>query len=138
MRDVAEDDGPQGIADEEDGAEDADRAAAPRLRGHVHQERGQRRVEEAVSAARQEAGEEEEGHDGTAHVRAATKNARASEQTRGGRHDEHGGNDDGPAAARVDEVAADHAHAHRRDGVRGIEEADAVDAQASRRRSAGR
>src|SRR6266498_2840332 len=37
--DVAEDDGSQRIAHEENGTEDADDAAPPRLGGHVHQKR---------------------------------------------------------------------------------------------------
>src|SRR6266540_3146459 len=47
VRDVAEDHGPQRIAHEEDGAEDADHAPPPGLGSHVHQERRQRRIEEA-------------------------------------------------------------------------------------------
>ena len=47
-----------------------------------------------------------------------------------GRLDKHGGDDGRAPPARVDEVPAAHAHAHGRDGVGGVEEADAADAQA--------
>src|SRR3990172_8786318 len=56
--DVPEDHGPQRVANEEGGAEDADHAAPAGLRGDVHQERRERRVEEAVGAAREQAGQE--------------------------------------------------------------------------------
>src|SRR5439155_4713664 len=51
VRDVAEDHGAQRVAHEENGAEDADHSAPPVLGSHVHQERRQCGVEEAVGGA---------------------------------------------------------------------------------------
>src|SRR5215472_17360109 len=52
------------------------------------------------------------------------------EEGRRARHDEEAGHDHLATAARVDQVTAHHAHAHRREGIGGVEEADAVHAQA--------
>src|SRR6266508_971582 len=128
VRDVAEDHGPQRIAHEEDGAEDADHAPPPGLGSHVHQERRQRRIEEAVGGAGEQSGEEEKRHDGHGHVR-PHEERQGGQKPGGDRQDEHGGNDGGAPPARVDEVSAAHAHSHRRDGVGGVEEAHAVHAQ---------
>jgi hypothetical protein len=126
VRDIAEDHGAQRIAHEEDGAEDADHASPAGLGSHVHEERRQRRVEEAVGGAGQQPGEKEEGHHGHAHPR-SHEERQGGQKPRGDRQDEHGGDDDGAPPARVDQVAAAHAHPHRRDGVGGVEEAHAVD-----------
>src|SRR5262252_3216756 len=102
--DVTEDDRAHGIAHEEHRAEDAHRAAPPQLRRHVHEERGQRGIQKAVGAARQEPREEEEGHHGEVGVR-SRKESEGDEEARRARHDEEARHDHFAAPARIDQVA---------------------------------
>src|SRR5215470_3239893 len=129
VSDVTEHHRAHGIAHQKHRAEDAHRAAPPSLRRHVHEEGGQGGIEEAVGAARQEPREEEEGHHGEVEAR-SRKEGEGDEEARRARHDEEARHDHLAAPARIDQVAPGHAHAHRRDGVGGVEEADAVHAQA--------
>src|SRR5215510_1192304 len=117
------------VAHEEHRAEDAHCPAPPRLGRHVHEEGGQGGIQEAVSAAREEPGEEEKGHHGEVEARAREEGEGHQEPCRA-RHDEETGHDHLATAACVDQVAAHHAHADRCDGIGGVEEADAVHAQA--------
>src|SRR5262245_57115990 len=68
LGDVTERDRAEGVADEEDGAERSNGGTATALRRDIHQERRERRVQKAMSAASQEPGHEEERQDGTTRV----------------------------------------------------------------------
>src|SRR5215467_1324302 len=127
--DVTEHYGTHRVAHEKHRAEDAHRPAPPPLGRHIHEEGGEGGIQEAVGAARKEPGEKEEGHHGKIEAR-ARKEGEGYEEARRARHDEEAGHDHLATAARVDQVTAHHAHAHRRDGIGGVEEADAVHAQA--------
>src|SRR5574342_575568 len=129
VSDVAEGDRPQRVADVKDRAKDANHATPLGFWGDVHQERRERRVKEAVGAARQEPRQEEKRHDRHGHVR-PHQERHGGQQPYGGRLDEHGGDDGGVSPARVDEAPATDAYPDRRQGVGGVEEADAVDTQA--------
>src|SRR5881628_1056987 len=133
VRDVAEHDRTGRLAREEDGAEDPDDDAAALGGRLVGDERRESRVEEPVGPTREEAGQEEHGHHRRL-ARPGDEKPHAGQERRGDRLHEHGRDDDGSAAAGVDEPSAEDAHADRGQRVRRVEEGERLDAEALRER----
>src|SRR3990170_3417336 len=119
--DVAEDERAQRAPREEDRAEDSDDASAARLRRLVHQQGGEGRIEQAVGASCQEAGEEEEREHGDRGA-GSDQEGQRRQDAGGGGLDEHGRDDDRPASQRIAEPTSQGANEHRRPRVGRVEE----------------
>ena len=127
---VAEARGPPGLAHQDEGHEHADDTSAALGRGHIHHERGERRVEEAMRGAAQDARQHEEGSGRKAC--ASHDRVQAGEQHGGAGLKHHRRNDHGPAAGGVREAAGGRPQDEGRHRVGDREGADPSDPQVDR------